>query len=269
MASKKVVLVTGASSGLGLACAEHLARAGHRVFGASRRALASSLFEPVQMDVRDDSSVNSAIRQILDREKRIDAVINNAGIAIAGALEDTSVEDARAQFDVNFFGALRVCRAVLPGMRERRAGHVVNISSIAGLVAVPYQSLYSASKFALEGLTESLRLEVAGFGIRVVLIEPGDHCTELTANRRATAQSQTHAAYRVSFDRALSRMAADEQNGPRPAAVARLVARVLDNPSPRLRYTTGPIHERAAVWLKRMLPYEAIEKLMSNYYSRP
>jgi NAD(P)-dependent dehydrogenase (short-subunit alcohol dehydrogenase family) len=266
--AKKVVLVTGASSGLGLASAEYLASRGHRVYGASRRAPASPLFESLPMDVRDDASVHDAIARIMARAGRIDAVVNNAGIAIAGALEDTSLDEAREQFDVNFFGVMRVCRAVLPIMREQHTGYIVNISSIGGLVAIPYQSLYSASKFGLEGLTESLRLEVGGFGIRVVLVEPGDHRTGLTGNRRTTAQSQTSAAYRRPFERAVSRMAADEQNGPGPEAAARLVHRVISHSNPRLRYTVGPAPERAAVWLKRLLPYSAIERLMSFYYSR-
>lgn len=252
-----VVLITGASSGIGLACAEHLTTRGCRVYGASRRG-------PIAMDVRDGASVRAAVARILAAEGRIDAVINNAGIAIAGAVEDTSVEEAREQFDVNFFGVLRVCREVLPVMREQRAGCIINISSIAGLLAVPYQGLYSASKFALEGLTESLRLEVRDFGIRVVLVEPGDHRTAFTANRR---QTQTSLAYRKRSEFAVGRMAADEQSGPGPERLARLVDRILNTPDPRLRYTVGPAFERAAVFLKRLVPWLIIEKIMTRYYS--
>lgn len=262
------MLVTGASSGIGLACAEYLADRGWRVYGASRSAPAHSSFEPVVMDVRNEDSVNNAVTAIIAREGRIDAVINNAGIALAGAVEDTSIDEAREQFEVNFFGVFRVCRAVLPAMRGRGAGYIVNIGSIAGLVAVPYQGLYSASKFALEGLAESLRLEVREFGIRVVLIEPGDHRTALTTNRWLAAQSQINPVYLARFRRAVGRMAADEQSGPAPDRVARLVEHILRHPNPRMRYTTGPPPERAAVWLKRLLPYGAIEKLMNFYYSR-
>jgi NAD(P)-dependent dehydrogenase (short-subunit alcohol dehydrogenase family) len=266
-ATKRVLLVTGASSGIGLACAEHLATRGWRVYGASRRASASSSFTPVAMDVRDDASVHAAVTGIAAREGRIDAVINNAGIITAGAIEDTSPDEAREQLDVNLLGVLRVCREVLPGMRAQRAGHIINIGSIAGLLAVPYQGLYSASKFALEGLTESLRLEVRQFGIRVVLIEPGDHRTALTANRVRTAQSQTNPAYRAHLERAVGRMASDERSGPGPDSIARLLDRILNAPNPRLRYTAGPFPQRVVVWLKRLLPYSAIEPLMSRYYS--
>jgi NAD(P)-dependent dehydrogenase (short-subunit alcohol dehydrogenase family) len=220
------------------------------------------------MDVTDDAAVRDVVAGIVRTEGRLDVVVNNAGISIAGAVEDTSLEEARAQFDVNFFGALRVCRAVLPVLRERGSGYIVNIGSIGGLVAIPYQGLYSASKFALEGLTESLRLEVGRFGVNVVLIEPGDHRTSLTENRLRTAAAQSSPVYRDRFDRAIARMAADEQAGTDPAVTARLVHRIVNRAHPRLRYTVGPAAERAAVWLKRLMPYAVVGKVMDLYYSR-
>jgi NAD(P)-dependent dehydrogenase (short-subunit alcohol dehydrogenase family) len=267
-APDKVVLVTGASSGIGLACAEHLASRGYRVYGASRSATSAAQVHPIAMDVTDNASVQSAVEHLLAREGRIDIVVNNAGMAIGGAVEDTSLEEARAQFDVNFFGVLRVCRTVLPHLRQQRAGYLVNIGSIGGLVAIPFQGLYSASKFALEGLTESLRMEMSPFGVRVVLLEPGDHRTGLTGNRRMTADSQTNPAYRDRFQCAVDRIAKDEQNGPAPEAVARLLYQVINKRHPRLRYTVGPAPERAAVWLKRFAPYALVEKIMASYYSR-
>jgi NAD(P)-dependent dehydrogenase (short-subunit alcohol dehydrogenase family) len=266
--SKKVVLVTGASSGIGRACAELLAASGYRVYGASRRAVVGRAVESIAMDVTDDASVREAVAAVIAREGRIDIVVNNAGIGIAGAVEDTSVEEAREQLEVNFFGVLRVCRAVLPVLRKQRASYIVNIGSIGGLIAIPYQGLYSASKFALEGLTESLRLETRQFGVHVVLIEPGDHRTGFTDNRRMTADSQRNPAYSARFQRAVKRMGADERSGPAPEAVARLLLRIVKKARPRLRYTTGPVPQRAAIWLKRLLPYAAIEKLMDFYYSR-
>ena len=268
MGVNKVVLVTGASSGIGRACAEYLAGRGYRVYGASRSATSGSQVQPLAMDVTDDVSVRAAVAQVLAREGRIDIVVNNAGVAIAGAVEDTSIEEARAQFDVNFFGVLRVCGAVLPHLREQRSGYLVNIGSIGGLVAIPFQGLYSASKFALEGLTESLRMEMSPFGVRVVLIEPGDHRTGLTGNRLMTAASQTNPAYRDRFQCAVDRGAKDEQNGPAPEAVARLLYGIVNKRHPRLRYTVGPAPERVAVWLKRLAPYALVEKIMASYYSR-
>jgi len=272
-APQRVALVTGASSGIGKSCAELLCRAGYRVYGASRRGIdlpekAPPGLASLRMDVTSDDSVREGLHHILRLEQRLDVLINNAGVGIAGAVEDTSVMEALGQFDVNFFGALRTVRAVLPVMRTQRSGYIVNIGSIGGLIAIPYQGLYSASKFALEGLTESLRLEVSRFGIRVVLIEPGDHRTSFSTNRSFTEESSRNATYRESFERATRRMASDEQHGPGPESVARLVHKVINLPNPRLRYTTGPAAQRTAVWLKRVLPYSIIAKLLAAYYGR-
>ncbi len=270
--NRPVVLVTGASSGIGKNCSEYLARQGCRVYGGSRNPFVEAEegsvgFEPLQMDVTSEDSVQNACKHILDREGRLDVVVNNAGMGIAAAVEDTSVEEAMEQFDVNFLGVLRVCRTALPVMRKQGAGCIINIGSIGGLIAIPYQGLYSASKFALEGLSEALRLEVRSLGIRVVLIEPGDHRTSFTHKRRLTAASAENPAYRGPLERAIRRMAADEQAGPEPDKIARLVHRLIYTRTPRLRYTVGPISQRAAVWLKRIAPYSLIEKALKLYYT--
>ena len=266
--NRRVVLVTGASSGIGLACATHLAGRGFRVYGTSRRAAAGSPGDVTMLtaDVTDDRSVEQAIATVLDREGRLDIVVNNAGMGIAGPVESTSIEQAKGQFEVNFFGAFRVCRAVLPAMRRQRSGYIINIGSIGGLLAIPYQSMYSASKFALEGLSEALRMEVRPFGIRVVIIEPGDHKTALTENRQFTEISIATDAYSPSFEAALLKTAHDEQSGPGPEQIARLLYRIVNQRHPRLRYTIGPIPQRAAVWLKRLMPYSILEYTMRTYY---
>jgi NAD(P)-dependent dehydrogenase (short-subunit alcohol dehydrogenase family) len=268
--NQRVVLVTGASSGIGLACATHLAGPGFRVYGTSRRAAAGgAVLGKVTMltaDVTDDRSVEQAVTTVIDREGRLDIVVNNAGMGIAGPVEDTSIEQAKAQLEVNFFGAFRVCRAVLPAMRRQRSGYIVNIGSIGGVLAIPYQSMYSASKFALEGLSEALRMEVRPFGIRVVIIEPGDHKTALTENRRLTEMPGDGDAYRQSFQAALAKTAHDEQSGPGPEQIARLLYRIVNQRNPRLRHTIGPAPQRAAVWLKRLLPYSILEYGMRTYY---
>jgi NAD(P)-dependent dehydrogenase (short-subunit alcohol dehydrogenase family) len=175
MAARKVALVTGASSGIGEATAGQLAAAGFRVFGGSRTAAAGrgTAVEHVVLDVRDDGSVRDGVGQILRTAGRIDVLVNNAGYLCAGAVEEVSAAEAQAQFETNYFGVARVTAAVLPGMRERRAGHIITISSLTGLAAVPFWGHYSASKFAVEGLMEALRHEVRPFGIGVALVEPG------------------------------------------------------------------------------------------------
>ena len=264
--NKRVVLVTGASSGIGLACATHLAGHGYRVYGTSRRASAGPAGGVAMLvaDVTDDRSVERAVAAVLEREGRLDIVVNNAGMGIAGPVENTTIEAARRHLEVNFFGAFRVCRAVLPAMRSQGSGYIVNIGSIGGLVASPYQAMYSASKFALEGLSESLRMEVRPFGVKVVIIEPGDHKTAITENR--TEMTGGTDAYSQSFQAALARTAHDEQSGPGPEQVARLLYRIVNTRDPRLRYIIGPATQRAAVWLKRFLPYSVTEYSMRSYF---
>jgi len=270
-ADQRVVLVTGASSGIGEACARYLSQRGHRVYGFSRRATGTSKTGDngvihLSMDVTDDRSVKQAIDLVLQREGRTDIVVNSAGIGIAGAIEETSIEEARMQLEVNFFGVLRVCRAVLPAMRQRASGYIVNIGSIGGLLAIPYQGLYSASKFALEGLSESLRMEVKDFGIRVAIVEPGDHKTSFTENRRLTDESSGNSPYRDRFQCAVGCMAADEQSGPSPDRIARLVHKIVTTANPRFRYTIGPGSQRAAVLLKRIAPYFLVERAMRRHF---
>jgi NAD(P)-dependent dehydrogenase (short-subunit alcohol dehydrogenase family) len=267
-ANGKVALVTGASSGIGRQCANRLLGLGYKVYGASRHIQAAGdiYFQSLVMNVDEDESVRIGVEKIMALEKRIDIVVNCAGFGISGAVEDTSIEEAKAQFETNFFGVMRVCRQVLPAMRQQRVGLIVNISSLAGLTGIPFQGLYSASKFALEGLSESLRMEVAEFGIRVVLIEPGDFATGFTSQRQPTRASQTDTAYRQACDRAIARMAQGEKNGPLPERVAQLLERIVHTPSPRLRYKTGLFAQTLGVGLKRVLPYALYEKVMMKMY---
>ena len=175
MADGQVALVTGASSGIGQATARELAAAGFRVFGGSRTAPAGrgTGVEHVALDVRDDASVRDCVGHVLRAAGRIDVLVNNAGYLCAGAIEEVPVAEAKAQFATNYFGVARMTAAVLPGMRERRAAHIITISSLTGLVAVPFWGHYNASKFAVEALMETLRHEARPFGIRVALVEPG------------------------------------------------------------------------------------------------
>jgi NAD(P)-dependent dehydrogenase (short-subunit alcohol dehydrogenase family) len=261
----KVVLITGTSSGIGRACAEHLAARGHRVFGGQRTAARlPSGVEHVALDVLDDASVQAAIDHVIAQAGRIDAVINNAGTAWMGAVEDTTIEEARAQLDTNFFGVLRVCRAVLPVMRAQRAGRIINISSLAGVLGLPFSGLYSASKFALEGMTESLRLEVMAFGIQVALVEPGDFDTGLPAARRLTAASQAGSAYAGALARTRTAQDKDETAAPAPIGVARLVDRLLRKRSLKLRYHVGRWGQRIVVPLKRWLPQRWFERVLTR-----
>ncbi|MBU0544610.1 MAG: SDR family oxidoreductase [Proteobacteria bacterium] len=264
---RKVVLVTGASSGIGKAAAEYLFEKGHTVYGASRTVADGTFpFTPLKIDVDSDDSVNKAISRIINKEGKIDVVINCAGFGLAGSIEDTSVDEAKALFETNFFGVFRVCKGVIPEMRKCKSGTIINIGSLSGLISIPFQAFYSSSKFAIESLTEALRIELLPFGIRVVLIEPGDFHTGFTANRKKAAQSEINETYRKKFARAVSIMEKDELNGPLPVKIAKLIERLIDNPSPRLRYTTGQTGQRLLVKLRNILPHKITEFLLMKYY---
>jgi NAD(P)-dependent dehydrogenase (short-subunit alcohol dehydrogenase family) len=248
------VLVTGASSGLGAATASHLAALGHRVYAASRRGTvdAASAARPLTMDVDDDASVVRAIDEVSREEGRIDVVVNCAGYGVAGPIEETPVVMAQAQFNTNVFGVMRVCQRVLPLMRSRRSGVIVNVTSIAGELSLPFQGIYSATKFAVEGLSEALRAEVRPFGIHVVLVQPGDFRTGFTDARRTVATD--HSAYAERCRQVLDIAARDERAGADPRRLARLIARIVANRKPKLRYAVGPSAQEWLMRLRYVLP---------------
>ena len=263
-----IALVTGASSGIGRACAEQLQQLGFRVYGASRRIneAAPAGIVCLPMNVDDEDSVNNGVAQLLAAEQRLDVLVNCAGYGIGGAIEDTTIDEAKAQFETNFFGLLRVCRAVLPIMRQQRSGLIVNLSSLAGLTGIPFQGLYSASKYAIEGLSESLRMEVAGFGVRVALIEPGDFATGFTQQRQMTRASNASSAYAAVCADAIAKMAHDETHGPAPAGVAQVLAGIVRSPHPPLRSMAGGLGQRISVGLKPFLPHRLYERLLMQTY---
>lgn len=263
---KLVILVTGASSGIGRACAEHLNRNGHRVYGTSRKPETDPGFNLIQMDVTDCDSVKAAVQHILENESRIDAVINNAGFGIAGAIETTSIDEVISQFNANFYGVHRVCQAVLPIMREQSGGIIINISSLGGLIGLPFQGLYSASKYALEGYSEALYKEVLRFGIRIVLVEPGDFATSFTKNRRLSDSSATHPVYGDQFAKTLKVIEADENGGADPIKIAGLMEKILRNPKPRLRYKVGGFSQTISTELKKIMPDRWFDRLIMNHY---
>lgn len=270
-----VVLITGASSGFGAAIAQELAAEGYRVFGTSRRTAteptakgggvpgAPGEITMLRLDVCEDESARACVDAVLGITGRIDALINNAGYSLAGAVEETSMDEAIVQFQTNFFGPVRMMKAVLPSMRERGEGKIINVSSLAALVGVPYHGFYSASKSALTGLSEATRLEVRRFGVHVSVIEPSDFKTESTANRIMVADGIGE--YAEDRDRAVNVMAESEQSGPPPKALADLVVKILRTPRPRFRYRVG----FDAKWVpvaKGLLPAAAYELAIRQNY---
>jgi NAD(P)-dependent dehydrogenase (short-subunit alcohol dehydrogenase family) len=273
--ASEVVLVTGASSGIGRAVVERLARVGYRVFASARRPESVDAlreagrelgFEAVQLDVNDDASVTRAVAEIEQRATRIDVLVNNAGYGVLAPVEAITVEALREQFETNVIGAHRMARAVLPGMRVRRHGAIVQISSVVGRVAMPLYGAYAASKFALEALSDAMRIETASFGVRVILIEPGpirtpfrDAVQRVSEPLLASDAAQPYARVieRMQAVRARSRDAA----GVGPEAVADTIARALDAKLPAPRYPITSV-ARIAPKLRNALPERVFDRLM-------
>jgi NAD(P)-dependent dehydrogenase (short-subunit alcohol dehydrogenase family) len=231
----KVALVTGASPGIGGAIARRLVADGFQVFGTSRKRLERGAdgVEMIRLDVCSDEAVQSGVGALLERTGRIDVLVNNAGYLLSGAVEETTIEEGKAVLETNFFGAFRVIKAVLPTMRAQKSGRIVNVTSLAGVVPLPFWGFYNASNFALEGLTETLRYELQPFGISVSAIEPGSIKTDLyTADPKARATSD-YAPWR---DRFSKRMAEFERKAPGPELVADAVAKAIRARNPALRH---------------------------------
>ncbi len=258
----KVVLVTGASAGIGLACAYQLAADGWTVIGASRRGTGgtgTAAWTSTVMNVDDPDAVRAGVAQLSQQHGRIDALVAAAGWGIAGAVEHTTVEEAKAQFETNFWGCVRVTQAVLPLMRQQGGGRIVLLSSIGGVIGIPFQAFYSASKFALEGFAESLAYEVAPFGVHVTLVQPGNIRTDFTASRRMARASAGDQIYSAAMTKAVTLMERDEASGAPADSVAAVVQRILQARRPPRRVSVGKTGERAGLIARRVLPFRVFE----------
>jgi NAD(P)-dependent dehydrogenase (short-subunit alcohol dehydrogenase family) len=243
----QTVLVTGASSGIGAATARLFHASGFTVFGTTRAANPASIdFTMLSLDVTSDVSVREGIERILSQAGRIDILVNNAGYTLNGAVEETTIAEAKDQFETNFFGVLRMVNTVLPRMREARSGRIINIGSLVGLLAVPYGAFYCATKFALEAYSESLWYELQPFGIGVSLIEPGFVRTSIGHAARIAAGALS--AYDGPRDRVIAAIKSGVDKGCPPDLVAKSIFDAATSRHPRLRYRVGS----DAVWLPRV-----------------
>jgi NAD(P)-dependent dehydrogenase (short-subunit alcohol dehydrogenase family) len=274
---EEVALITGASSGFGLLTSVELAKAGFRVL-ASMRDLArrekldqaaatagvSGKLDVRALDVTNFDTIPIFVDDVVRDYGRIDVLVNNAGFAVAGFAEDIRLDELRLQFETNFFGAVAMTKAVLPTMRQQRSGHIIQVSSIVGLQGAVTISSYSASKHALEGWSESLRMEVNSLGIKVVLIEPGSFATDIWT-RGARMGEQATKPNSPNFQRSL-KMRSTIEKIPKadPIAVARLIADVAQNPNPKLRYLVGR-DAKIQLAMKRILPWKTWEKMIANF----
>jgi short-subunit dehydrogenase len=263
----KVILVTGASSGIGKSIATFLSEKKYKVYGTSRnpKNTENFSFELISLDVLDADTINKAVDYILQKEGRLDVLVNNAGMGITGPIEDTPTLEMKAVFNTNFFGAIDVMKAVLPQMRDKKSGTIINVTSFAGYMGLPFRGLYSATKGALELITEAASMEVKGFGIRVVSVAPGDFATNIAAGRYHTPIFE-NSAYKENYQTNLNIIDADVTGGMNPIEMAKTVHKIINSKNPKIHYKVGNLLEKFSIVLKRILPDRIYEKLLMNHY---
>ncbi|MGI6151002.1 MAG: SDR family oxidoreductase [Christensenellales bacterium] len=262
-----VILLTGASSGIGAATAQVLSEQGYKVYGTYRKNPPQNpCFIPVYLDVQDEDSVRAAVEQVLSEEGRLDALINNAGMGIAGPVELTTEAEAAAQMNINFLGALTVTRHALPALRQSR-GRVLCVSSLAAQIPLPFQALYSASKAALEIAMQAIEMECLPFGVRCTCVELGDTKTEFTKNRRYAKATEGDEVYAKRFKRSVARMEKDEQNGYDPKMAANFIAKQLKKRNPPPIAVCGAF-PKAVYALRKLLPIRWANAIIGNLYAK-
>jgi NAD(P)-dependent dehydrogenase (short-subunit alcohol dehydrogenase family) len=266
--SSKVVLITGASSGLGLSTAEHFQQKGYKVYGTSRNPEPYKNKYPftfLSLDNSKPESIAACIAQILGEAGRIDVLINNAGVGITGPVEEIEMAAVRQHFEVNCFGPLYTIQNVLPIMREQKEGLIVNITSIAADMGLPFRGPYSAAKGALERMTEALRMETQAFGIRICNVAPGDFVSDIAA-RRHYAELKTDSPYYKTYQFSLDQMNDHVAQGIAPHKIAEKIEALVHEKKPQVRYKIGAPLQKLSGILKSLLPSRIFEKLLMNHY---
>ena len=260
----KVAVVTGASSGIGLECANLLSKNGYKVYALSRRGASHETVVHLKCDVTDESAVENTFSHIYNTEGRIDLLVNNAGFGISGAVEFTDTASAKKQFDVNFFGTVICSKEVLQFMRKQGFGRIINISSMAAPLAIPFQSFYSASKAAVNSFTLSLSNEVKPFGISVCALMPGDVKTEFTQNREKEVAGKD--VYGEIIEKSIAQMEKDEQNGMSAEKIAKAVLALAEKKKVKPLSTTGLQYKTFAL-LSKLLPAKAVNRVIGLIYT--
>ena len=266
--SKKIILVTGASSGIGLETAKLLHQKGHKVYGASRSIENTNhSFEKITIDLNDKETIREAVDKVLAREKKIDIVVNCAGYVQYGSFLDLTISDIRRQLETNFFGHIILSQYVLKkSMIKNKSGLLITIGSIGGMIGLPYQSAYSASKFALEGFMEAVRIELKTLNIHVVLLDPGDVNTNMAVNRKFSKKEEYIEELEGQYEKTLATVERDETRGLPPNTIAKKLAQIVQTKCPKLRYIEGPLLQELALVAKKILPQKWFEKIMGNHY---
>ena len=263
----KVVLITGGSSGIGKSVGLFLTQKGYTVYGTSRNPekIKDHPFELVALDVIETESITTAINTVISKEGHIDVLINNAGMGITGPIEETPTSEMRKVFDTNFFGTLDVMKGVLPQMRKQRSGLIINVTSIAGYMGLPFRGIYSATKGALEIATEAVRMEVKNFGIEVTNIAPGDFATNIAAGRYHTPVFDD-SPYRTNYQNNLNLMDNHVDSGGDPIEMAKAIYTIINTSKPKVHYKVGGFMEKFSIVLKRILPDKIYERILMNHF---
>lgn len=263
----KVVLITGASSGIGKAIGTYLHENGYTIYGTSRNPdrYNDSIFPLLTFDANEPDTIHRVVKSILEKESRIDVLVNNAGVGITGPIEETPDEEINKAFQTNVFGPIAVIKAVLPTMRKQNSGLIINITSIAGYMGLPYRGIYSATKGALELITEAFRMEIKEFNIQMTNIAPGDFATNI-ASGRFHAPVLDDSPYKVPYKNTLDIMNAHVDSGKDPFLMARAVEKVIQTKKPKVHYRVGEFMQKFSIVLKRILPDKVYEKLLLNHY---
>ena len=265
---QKVIIITGASSGFGKATAEMLSQKGHTVYGLCRREMQDTAIKYRQCDVRNREQIAAVVAQIVAEQGRVDVLVNNAGMGIGGALELATEEEIDLQMGTNFMGCVNMCQAVLPYMRKVHKGKIINLSSIGGVMGLPYQGFYSASKFAIEGFTEALAAEVTGFGIHVCMVEPGDFATGFTGSRKNSQATMDDPDYGPIFKRSLAIIEKEENGGLQPEVLARRIVKLVEQKKPPLRNVVANLEQWLSTVIKRVLTGNQMVGILRDYYKR-
>jgi len=266
--SKKIILITGGSSGIGKATGKYLTQKGYVVYGTTRDTSKYpdfSEFQLINLDVTKPDTVKKAIDTIISKEGQIDILINNAGVGITGAVEEIPDTEIINHFETNYFGAIRTIKAVLPFMRKQRSGLIINITSIAAYMGLPYRGIYSASKAALEITTEAIRMEVKDFGIKLTNLAPGDFDTNI-ASGRYHAPIQKGSAYEIPYKKTLALMDGHVNDGSNPLDVGIAIEKIINTKKPKIHYKVGAFMQKISIFLKQILPDKLYEKLLLNHY---
>lgn len=262
----KIVLITGASTGLGETIANYLVKQGYIVYGTSRAIEGQTkLFHTLNMDVCNDKSIQDVVQRIIEEKGRIDVLVNNAGLAIAGPVEALPLVEVQRVFDTNVMGTLRTIQAVLPSMREHRSGLIINISSIAAEAGLPFRGGYCASKAAVDRLTEALRFEVAKFGIQACYVQPGGTKTDINKNR-LRASLPPDSVYKETFDRTYTLIDQSVSQGIDADIFGPLIEKIIQSPQVERMYRVGKELEKFSVVLKKILPTVIYERMIRNHY---